>query len=134
MIMTRSLVIMIILLIGAIWLQIRLSKHESKWPGLVLPILNLLWATYLTFVMSPIHDEASITVDGVVVEFTRTPIEGAFWQMLFLFSVLNIGTIILLTLYASCLKKIELSYHQKHKKAVLTIHLELPFLYVAISL
>lgn len=45
--MTRvptNLLLLLLLLAGGIVLQIFLSKRESKWPGLVLPIVTFLWS------------------------------------------------------------------------------------------
>lgn len=44
--MTRLLFVMLIylaLLAGVIWLQVFLSKSQSKWPGLILPIISFLF-------------------------------------------------------------------------------------------
>ena len=44
--MERTAIVLIFtlaLLVGVIFLQIYLSKRESKWPGLVLPIIAFLW-------------------------------------------------------------------------------------------
>ncbi len=38
------LVFTLVVLAGGIFLQIFLSKRESRWPGLVLPLLTFLWS------------------------------------------------------------------------------------------
>ena len=39
-----SLLFLLVFLIGGVFLQIFLSKRESRWPGLVLPLLTFLWS------------------------------------------------------------------------------------------
>ena len=39
---TISLVFLLALLVGAVLLQIFLSKREGRWPGLILPLLSFL--------------------------------------------------------------------------------------------
>lgn len=41
-VMAVWLVILLALLVGGIFLQIYLSRRESRWPGLVLPMLTFL--------------------------------------------------------------------------------------------
>ena len=38
------LVFTLVVLAGGIFLQIFLSKRESRWPGLILPLLTFLWS------------------------------------------------------------------------------------------
>lgn len=42
--MIAFLVFVLVVLVGGILLQIFLSKRESRWPGLVLPLLTFLWS------------------------------------------------------------------------------------------
>ena len=42
--MIAFLVFVLVILVGGILLQIFLSKRESRWPGLVLPLLTFLWS------------------------------------------------------------------------------------------
>ena len=42
--MIAFLVFVLAVLVGGILLQIFLSKRESRWPGLVLPLLAFLWS------------------------------------------------------------------------------------------
>lgn len=42
--MIAFLVFVLVVLVGGILLQIFLSKRESRWPGLVLPLLAFLWS------------------------------------------------------------------------------------------
>lgn len=38
------LIVFLVLIVGGIFLQIFLSRRESRWPGLVLPLLTFLWS------------------------------------------------------------------------------------------
>lgn len=84
------LTIALALLVGVILLQIYLSKKENKWPGLVLPII-----TFLFGLLYPLNMVAPS--DGVTV--------GFIFQMLLVWLLGNIPTIVLLTIYWSCRSK-----------------------------
>ena len=44
-----SLIVLVVFLVGGVLLQIFLSKRESKWPGLVLPVISFLWSLLYLF-------------------------------------------------------------------------------------
>jgi len=44
---TNALIVLLVLAVGAIFLQIFLSKRENKWPGLVLPVICMLYPLIL---------------------------------------------------------------------------------------
>lgn len=78
------------LLAGVIFLQIYLSKRESKWPGLVLPIVSFLFgAFYPLNMMAP--------SGGVNA--------GFIFQMIMVWLLGNIPTIIFLAIYFGCRSK-----------------------------
>jgi len=86
--------ILLVFIGGGIWLQIFLSKKESKWFGLILPFITFAYSLLMVF---------SIAVtDGM-------DIFGLIASTLF---VANIPTIILLAIYFGCREKI------KRKKAL----------------
>lgn len=72
---------------GIIVLQIFLSKRESKWPGLVLPII-----TFLFGLLYPLSMAAP--AGGVTASFI--------FQMILVWLLGNIPTIILLAIYFGC--------------------------------
>ena len=74
-------------LIGLVVLQVFLSKRESKWPGLILPLLSLLISLLLVL---------NVTVHN-----------GEFpWRPILASLILgNIPTVILLAIYAVCREK-----------------------------
>ena len=85
-----AIIIVLGVLIGLIWLQIFLSKKESKWLGLILPIIAfLLGSLYPLNMVAP--------SDGVTAGFVM--------QMLLMWVLSNIPTIVLLLIYAGCREK-----------------------------
>lgn len=83
-------IIMIVLLVGIILLQIFLSKREGKWPGLVLPILAFLYG--LLYLLN-------------FAVLSETSVGQMVLQLLLLFLLGNIPTIILLAIYFACREK-----------------------------
>lgn len=77
-----NLLILLLVIICVILLQIFLSRTESKWPGLVLPVLS--------FVCSLIIPLNMIVANGVV---------------LLAWIIVNIPTVILLLVYFICREK-----------------------------
>lgn len=85
-----ALTLFLILLVGVILLQIFLSKRESKWPGLVLPILCFLYGLLYPLNMMAPSDGISA---GFVVQLIAVWLLG------------NIPTIVLLIIYFACREK-----------------------------
>lgn len=77
-----ALLVPLVILVGGVLLQIFLSKRESKWPGLVLPLLTFLLA--LLQVLS-IMDTGSVSQNVLLVLTTLL--------------IGNIPTLILLAIY-----------------------------------
>lgn len=78
---------MLVFVVGGILLQIFLSKWERKWPGLVLPLLSLLY---------------SLLMACSAVAYSEKIIWGPILTSLILG---NIPTVILLAIYAACREK-----------------------------
>ena len=88
--MERTAIVLIFtlaLLVGVIFLQIYLSKRESKWPGLVLPIISFLFG--LLYPLNMIAPSDGVTA-------------GFIFQMILVWLLGNIPTIILLAIYFGC--------------------------------
>lgn len=83
----NTLIFVILLMGGVILLQIFLSKRESKLPGLVLPVMAFLFS-----LIYPVNMAAPS--EGVSVGFV--------FQMLLVWLLGNIPTIILLAIYFGC--------------------------------
>ena len=84
---TIVLVFVLALLVGGVFLQIFLSKRESKWPGLILPLLSLLISLLLVL---------NVTVHNG--EFPWGPILASL-------ILGNIPTVILLAIYFASREK-----------------------------
>ena len=82
------LVFVLVFLVGGVCLQIFLSKRESRWPGLVLPLLTFLYA--LLMVLN-IMDTGSVSKNVLVICVTL--LAG------------NIPTLILLAIYWAAREK-----------------------------
>ena len=78
---------MLVFVVGGILLQIFLSKRERKWPGLLLPLLSLLY---------------SLLMACSAVAYSEKIIWGPILTSLILG---NIPTVILLAIYAACREK-----------------------------
>ena len=84
---TTTLILVVLVIAGIVCLQIFLSKRESRWPGLVLPVLAFLFG--LLFPLNMIAPDEGITVSFII-------------QMLIVWFIGNIPTIILLAIYYGC--------------------------------
>ena len=88
--MQRILIVLIfslVLFAGVILLQIYLSKRESKWPGLVLPIIAFIFG--LLYPLNMIAPSEGVTA-------------GFIFQMILVWLLGNIPTIIFLAIYFGC--------------------------------
>ena len=83
---------LLIFVAGGILLQIFLSKRESKWPGLILPLLPFLYSLLM----------ACSAVAYSAVAYSEKIIWGPILTSLILG---NIPTVILLAIYAACREK-----------------------------
>lgn len=87
-----NLIITLILLVGIIVLQIFLSKRESKWPGLVLPIISFLFG--LLYPLNMVAPSEGVTVGFII-------------QMLVIWLLGNIPTIVFVAIYLGCRDKMQ---------------------------
>ena len=120
MAISGSLIVGLALMVGAIFLQIHLSKKENKWFGLILPIISFLFSLVVILNMAA-YTEGKLTLqeilpDGTVVEKvveeTSKPITdvGSFViQVIYTFIICNIPTAILMLIYFSCRQKFKKS-------------------------
>ena len=76
---TIFLLFLLAILAGIIWLQIFLSKKESKWPGLVMPIISFLFG-----LLYPLN---MVVPEGVTVGFII--------EMIIVWALGNIPTFVL---------------------------------------
>ena len=76
------LVVFRVFIVGGVFLQIFLSRRESRWPGLVLPLLTFLWS-----LLGPLNVMDTGSVSQNVLTVLVTLLAG------------NIPTLILLAIY-----------------------------------
>ena len=86
--MIAFLVFVLVVLVGGILLQIFLSKRESRWPGLVLPLLAFLWS-----LLGPLNIMDTGSVSQNVLLVLVTLLAG------------NIPTLVLLAIYWAAREK-----------------------------
>lgn len=84
----RTLIVLLVFVVGGICLQIFLSRRKSKWPGLMLPLLTFLLA--LLQVLS-VMDTGSVSRNVLLV--VRVLLVG------------NIPTLVLLAIYWAAREK-----------------------------
>lgn len=108
-----NMIIFLVILVGIILLQIKLSKAENKWLGIILPSITLCFSilTVLdltTFTTSYMTGTQTITENGGIIKeiITSTyeePIasfSSRVFSAIYVFVVYNIPTAILLVIYA----------------------------------
>ena len=76
------LVVFLVFIVGGVFLQMFLSKRESRWPGLVLPLLTFLWS-----LLGPLNVMDTGSVSQNVLTVLVTLLAG------------NIPTLLLLAIY-----------------------------------
>ncbi|WP_312653963.1 hypothetical protein [Aminipila sp.] len=85
-----SIVVLLAILVGAIFLQIFLSRRKNKWLGLVLPVICL---GYSILMVLSIEAYAATSSGEIFIMFIST------------FLIANIPTAILIVIYIACREK-----------------------------
>ena len=80
-----ALVVLLLFLAGVVLLQVFLSKRESRWPGLVLPLISFLYALVLVLNAAYFVSMAHAVLTTVLV-----------------FVIGNLPTAVLLAIYFAC--------------------------------
>ena len=83
----NTLILVTLVIAGIVCLQIFLSKREKKWPGLVLPVVAFLFG--LLYPLNMVVPSEGINVGFII-------------QMIIVWLMGNIPTIILLAIYFGC--------------------------------
>jgi cytochrome bd-type quinol oxidase subunit 2 len=104
-----NMLIFVLVLAGAIVLQIFLSKKESKWPGLLLPTITLLFSilvvlgisVYTTFTTSTQITQNGKAIMNAVNHYSTATILTALYVLV----LYNIPTAVLLGIYFACREK-----------------------------
>lgn len=122
MIIPVRLIFILILCAGIIWLQIFLSKKESKWLGLILPAILFCISLIAVFSIAayntnttsagilPVTDETGVVIQEETIPVTPTiqPVQNMS-SLIFtigsVFLLYNIPTTVLLAIYFGCREK-----------------------------
>ena len=83
---------------SVIVLQIALSKKESKWFGLVLPMIYFVFLVLMAFIEGP-------PIERVIMRIQSDP--SYFIRGMTFFAMFNIPTAILLAIYTICRRKLK---------------------------
>ena len=84
-----SLIILLVFLVGIVLLQIFLSRRESRWPGLILPLL-----TFLSALLLPLNVMDTGSVSENILLAVVTLLAG------------NLPTLVLLAIYWAAREKL----------------------------
>ena len=85
------LLIIVVIMAGAIWLQVFLSKKENRWLGLMLPFISFAYSLLMVFSIALVDSMTAWEIFGLIAST---------------FFIANIPTIILLAIYWGCREKI----------------------------
>ncbi|MHC1721674.1 MAG: hypothetical protein AB9836_00570 [Aminipila sp.] len=85
-----SIVVLLVILVGAVFLQIFLSRRKNKWLGLVLPMICLVYSLLMVL---GIATYAGMSTGEIFTLFATS------------FLLANIPTVILLVIYFACREK-----------------------------
>ncbi|MGZ9586520.1 hypothetical protein [Paenibacillus marinisediminis] len=103
-----TLLLLLIIITGAIFLQIFLSKKDYKWLGLILPTITLFFSIMavlgLTFYMPSILTEQSFKT---ILNTVQIPKVATLISALYIFILYNIPTAILFGIYYVCREKLK---------------------------
>lgn len=104
MVFPINTVIFLLFIALVIFLQFKLSKSQSKWPGFILPFISFAFSIITVLNMVIYTESYTTSVDGqVITEIISTASIGEIiLQGLLIFVVSNIPTAILLGIYAYC--------------------------------
>ncbi|MBQ2697524.1 MAG: hypothetical protein IJF59_02520 [Clostridia bacterium] len=86
----HNLLMLVLLIALIVWLQMFLSRRESRWPGLLLPFLSFLYSLLYPLNYSTFGREATF-VDLM--------------KILLIWLIANAPTAILLAIYSGCREK-----------------------------
>lgn len=88
---TTTLFILLFIMAGVVLLQVFLSKRESRWFGLILPLIGFIYSLLAVFSVAILNGMTGWEVFGLIASA---------------FFIANIPTIILLAIYLGCREKI----------------------------
>lgn len=102
-----TLLIFISVISIIIYIQVKLSRSENKFLGLILPILSFLLSLFIIIGMT-MFTTMTTSIDGVVQSTEQIETNINYLNIFFLFLVTNIPTFILAGIYVSERNKINI--------------------------
>ncbi len=108
--MTRtlfSIIIFLIVVIGIIALQIFMSKKQSKWLGLILPVITALFSIMVVLGLVPFTTQFTVQSGKTIFNAVQIPKVSFLLTALYVFALCNIPTAILFGIYYACREEIK---------------------------
>lgn len=116
-----SMIIILLLFAGIIWLQLFLSKKKNKWLGLIIPLICFAFSIMAVFGLTmftnigistvteiDINNGNVITDESTSSQLEKPSIVSMIVPIIPVFLILNIPTIIFLAIYLACREKLKL--------------------------
>ncbi len=107
------MILFLVILVGIILLQVKLSKAENKWLGIILPLIALCFSILpvlglTTFTTSNMSGTQTISENGEIIKEVITStyeepiasLSSRVFSAIYVFVIYNIPTAILLLIYA----------------------------------
>ena len=108
--MTRtlfSIIIFLIVIIGIAVLQIFMSKKQSKWLGLILPAITVLFSIVVVLGLASYTILFTVQSGKTILNAVQIPKVSFLLTALYVFALYNIPTAILIGIYYACREKIK---------------------------
>jgi vacuolar-type H+-ATPase subunit I/STV1 len=114
-----TIIVLLILFVGSVWLQIYLSKSKNKWLGLIIPFICFMFSIFIVLSLSMLTNMRTTsmtnTIDGVVVidktvssQSEKPSMISMLATVIPVFLMSNIPTLIFLAIYFACREKLKL--------------------------
>lgn len=106
---TIILILLMVSIIGiGVFIQVKLSRSDNKFLGLILPIISFLFSLMMLLSIAS-FSLMTTSVDGVVQSTEKIQDGMNYLSMFFIFLMTNIPTVILMGIYIGERKKIKTS-------------------------
>ncbi len=98
-------IVFLVIFIGTVALQIFLSKRQSKWLGLILPAITLLFSVMVVLGLVSYSSILTEQSGKTILNAIQIPKISKILTALYVFVLYNIPTTILLGIYYACREK-----------------------------
>lgn len=114
-----TVIVLLLLIAGSVWLQIYLSKAKNKWLGLIIPLICFIFSIFTILSLSMYTNirttSMTNTIDGSIVtnqtiasQSEKPSIISMLATVIPVFLISNIPTFIYLAIYLACREKLKL--------------------------